>query len=186
MDSDIQNADSQLHVEFYHFKDDPYKGEPFVRIMIPGDKTSIVEQRVREDHKERFPRQWLYFRMKNEEGKTEIFGTPLRSWHENLPADLTRNQLEELQILKFQTVEQVALASDSQMQRIGMGGAGLRERARTYLQNKNRSDDATELQETKDKLADLEAKMAMLLEGQEPQKRAPGRPKKTADLVEAS
>jgi hypothetical protein len=72
------------------------------------------------------------------------------------------------------------------MQRIGMGGAGLRERARVYLNNKNRSDSASELEETKQKLADLEAKMAMLLESQEPQKRAPGRPKKTADLVEAS
>ncbi len=185
MDSDIQNADSQLHVEFYHFKDEPYKGVPFVRIMIPGDKTNIVEQRVREDHKERFPRQWLYFQMQNNE-QTPTIGTPLFDWHTNAPADLTRNQLEELQILKFQTVEQVALASDSQMQRIGMGGAGLRERARSYLQNKNRSDSASELEETKQKLADLEAKMAMLLEGHEPQKRAPGRPKKTADLVEAS
>ena len=66
-----------------------------------------------------------------------------------------------------------------------MGGSGLRERARVYLNNKNRSDSASELEETKQKLADLEAKMAMLLENQEP-KRSPGRPKKTADLVEAS
>ena len=86
------------------------------------------------------------------------------------------NRGEEKQLFK---------EAERQLQRIGMGGSGLRERARVYLNNKNRSDSASELEETKQKLADLEAKMAMLLENQEP-KRSPGRPKKTADLVEAS
>jgi hypothetical protein len=41
--------------------------------------------------------------------------------------------MAELQILKFQTVEQVATASDSQVQKVGMGAAGLRELAKTFL-----------------------------------------------------
>ncbi len=61
LDSDINNADSQLYVEFYNYEKDPYKGKPFVRIIVPGDKTTVIDQPVRDDHKERFPRQWLHF-----------------------------------------------------------------------------------------------------------------------------
>jgi len=66
LDSDVPNGDEQLHVEFFIAKEiDPrWDGKPFIRINIPGDKTSVVEQPVREDHKRRFPRQWLYFQMK--------------------------------------------------------------------------------------------------------------------------
>ena len=71
--------------------------------------------------------------------------------------------VEELRILKFQTVEQVALASDSQLQRIGMGGPGLREKAKNYLTRKNRSETAEELDNTKKQLAELQAQMAELL-----------------------
>ena len=62
LDSDVQNADSQLHVEFYEFKEEgPYKGQPFVRIAVPGDKTNIVETPVREPHGENGERykDWL-------------------------------------------------------------------------------------------------------------------------------
>jgi hypothetical protein len=82
--------------------------------------------------------------------------------------------MAELQVLKFQSVEQVATASDSQLQRIGMGAMGLRERARAYLTGKNQSENTTELSETKKKLQELEAQMAMILENQ----RKPGRPRK--------
>ena len=46
LDSDIYNADEQLQVEFYLAKEvDPkWDGKPFVRINIPGDKTTIIEQ----------------------------------------------------------------------------------------------------------------------------------------------
>lgn len=172
LDSDTSNADSQLHVEFFISDAEGYNGQPFVRIIVPGDKTSIVEQPVREDHKERFPRQWLYFQMKNNEGA--IIGTPLNDWHLASPADLTKGQMEELHILKFQSVEQVATASDAQMQRFGMGGSGLRERAKAFLSRKNRSDAQVELDETKKKLAELQEQMAELIAA----KRGPGRPPK--------
>ena len=73
LDSDISNSDSHLHVEFYENDRKPYEGVPFVRIMIPGDKTTEIDQPVREDHKERFPRQWLYYQMKNSDGS--LIGT---------------------------------------------------------------------------------------------------------------
>jgi len=92
LDSDIANADSHLHVEFYTFDKEPYKDTPFVRIMVPGDKYNIIEQPVRDDHKERFPRQWLHYQMQNSEGGPAI-GTTLQNWHLDRP--------EELQIAKW-------------------------------------------------------------------------------------
>lgn len=172
LDSDISNADSHLHVEFYLSDDKDYKDVPFVRIIVPGDKTNIVEQPVREDHKERFPRQWLYFQMKNQDGG--VIGTPFEEWHKAAPEELSKGQIEELMILKFQSVEQLATASDSQLQRFGMGGAGLRERARMFLSRKNRSDSQIELDETKKQLAALQEQMQELLAA----KRGPGRPPK--------
>jgi len=173
LDSDIANADSHLHVEFYISEEKDYKGKPFIRIIVPGDKTNIVEQMVRDDHKERFPRQWLYFQMKQNEQAGELPGTPLRTWAEADPEFINAGRLEELQILKFQTVEQVATASDSQLQRIGMGGSGLREKARLFLTQKNRADGSAELEKTRQELDELKAQMAELIAA-----RKPGRPKK--------
>ena len=173
LDSDINNSDSHLHVEFYENDRAPYKGVPFVRILIPGDKTTEIDQPVREDHKERFPRQWLYYQMKNSNG--EMIGTPLQEWHSAEPEEFNDRQMAELQILKFQTVEQVATASDSQVQKVGMGAAGLRERARAFLNRKNNVKNTSDLDETKRELEELKTQMAMLMD-----QRKPGRPRKEA------
>jgi hypothetical protein len=175
LDSDIHNADSHLHVEFYTNDQKPYKDRPtpFVRIIVPGDKTNIVDQPVREDHKERFPRQWLHFQMQSGDGP--VIGTLLQQWNTDDEENFSLHQMAELQILKFQTVEQVATASDSQLQRIGMGGAGLRERAKTYLTRKNQSANTSELEITRRELDELKQQMAMLMETKKL-----GRPRKEA------
>ena len=171
LDSDINNPDGHLHVEFYENDRAPYKGMPFVRILIPGDKTTEIDQPVCEDHKERFPRQWLYFQMQNSDGA--LIGTPLIEWHKDAPDEFNDRQMAELQILKFQTVEQVATASDSQVQKVGMGAAGLRERARAFLARKNQVSNSSELDQTRRELQELKEQMSMLME-----QRKPGRPKK--------
>ena len=74
-----------------------------------------------EDHKKRFPRQYLYFQMKQNEQDAPAVGTSLDIWFAEGNGDITRGHIEELRILKFQTVEQIAAASDAQLQRIGMG-----------------------------------------------------------------
>jgi hypothetical protein len=171
LDSDVANADAHLHVEFYVYDKAPYKDVPFVRIMVPGDKTNIIEQPVREHHKERFIRQWLYFQSKNDDG--QVIGTKLDQWNKDKPEDFNDHQMAELQILKFQTVEQVATATDAQLQRIGMGAAGLRERARAYITQKNNSESSSELAKTRSELDELKAQMALLMS-----QRKPGRPRK--------
>ena len=171
LDSDIQNADSHLHVEFYYYPDPPYKGDPFLRIQVPGDKTTVIEKPVAEYDKERFPRQWLYFQMQNTDA--QVIGTPISEWSNDCPEEITTLRREELQILKFLTVEQVATASDSQLQKVGMGAVGLRDRARAYLLNKNQSNQSSELEDTKKQLAQLQAQMSVLME-----KKTAGRPRK--------
>ncbi len=164
LDSDISNADAQLHVEFYTRDEGANKGKTYVRIMSPGDKTNILDQPLRDDHKARFPRQWLYYQMQQSEGAAQEIGTPLTQWNKDAPEEINRDQIAELNILKFVTVEQLALASDAQLQRIGMGGIGLRDRARLYLNRKNRSEASAELEDTKKQLAELQAQMAALME----------------------
>ena len=174
LDSDIHNADSHLHVEFYVYDKEPYKEKPFVRIIVPGDKTTIIDQPVRDDHKQRFPRQWLHFQMQN--NNAEIIGVPLKQWVQDDPENFNDMQMAELQIFKFQTVEQVATATDNQLQRIGMGAVGLREQARRYLQVKNQSSSQTEIEKTKQELAEVKEQMAALM-AQLSEKKV-GRPKK--------
>lgn len=186
LDSDVRNADNHLHVTFYtQTQKGHWEGKPFVRIMIPGDKTNVIEQPVREDHKRRFPRLWLNYQSQNAEGGA-IPGTPLTQWNTERPGEFTDGQLAEMQVLKFQTVEQIAGASDAQIQRVGMGAAGLRERAKAYLSGKNAAENSSELAETKKQLETLQSQMAQLLamkttqmaEVEAPEKRKPGRPKR--------
>lgn len=172
MESDIANADSHLHVEFYTNERKPYVGVPFVRIMVPGDKTNIIDQPVKESHKQRFPRQWLYFQMQSD--GSQAIGTPLGQWGNERPEDITPNQLAELSILKFQTAEQVATMTDAQAQKVGMSGIPLREKAKAYIASKNQKASASELDETKAQLEALKAQVAELMA-----KPKVGRPKHT-------
>jgi hypothetical protein len=84
----------------------------------------------------------------------------------------------ELQILKFLTVEQVAMASDAQLQRVGMGAAGLRDRARAWIAKRNISANRSEMDDLKAQLEEMKALLA--------EKRGPGRPKKVTDDDNAS
>ena len=168
------NPDTMLHVEFYWFAPvDKWASDaagkevrgarvPFVRIMRPGDNTSIHETPVRDDHKARWPNLWLAWQMKEKliEGDVNIPGWKLDEWDVIKP-----DQLHELKYLRFHTVEQIAGASDAQVQRLGMAGIGLRVQAQAALKDKARegirdelaAKDA-ELKAMADRLAALEAR----------------------------
>lgn len=158
LDSDVSNADAQLHVEFYEHEREPYKGVPFVRIVVPGDKTNVIDQPARDDHKRRFQRQWLFYLSKSSEA--QVIGTPLTLWRQERPEELLEGQFSELVILKFQSVEQVANATDGQLMRIGMGGVGIRERARQYLSSKNAQTSGAELAKAQAEIETLKAMVA--------------------------
>ena len=170
------NPDSLLSVEFYmHEPEDVHKSEaagtlikgpkmPYVRIQNPGDHTSIMESPVMESHKKRFPDKWLYFQMQNNmiEGASEIPGWKIEEWTE-----LNPEQVRNLKFLRFSVVEQIANASDSQCQRMGMDGLSLREKARLALrarmgveikQEMDKKD--AELAKMRERLEKMEAFMA--------------------------
>jgi len=144
IESDEKGADSRLAVQFYtrpvqNEFETQRQGRPifldcdFVKIFVPGDSLSVIDQPVREDHKTRFPIQWAHYQNKHGGDSKEI-GTPLSQW-----ALLTPSQVEELRALKFYTVENVANAADIALQRInmiaGMSPYAFRDRAVRFLKS---------------------------------------------------
>ena len=163
------NPDSMLSVEFFwHEAEDPNKSaeagkgvrmprEPFVRIKAPGDHTSETVRGVNEGDKMRFPDKWLYFQIANNmiEGAAEIPGWKIEEW-----THLSPEQVRDLKFQRFTVVEQVANASDSQVQRMGMGGGGLREAARLALRSRLGVELKQEMEAKDAKISALEASVA--------------------------
>ena len=169
------NPDDLLHVEFFwkepvlqwqtEVQGKEVRGPrtPFVRIVRPGDNTSIIETAVRDDHKARWPQKWLAWQIREGmiEGAGDIPGWKLDDWPGIKP-----DQLNEVKFLRFSTVEQLAGASDAQIQRLGVGGIGLREQARAALKERNRAEYKSEI-DAKDKMiADLAARLDKLEKSQ--------------------
>ena len=179
------NPDSVMHVEFYmHEAVDKWTSEvegkvvkfpkvPYVRIMKPGDILSILETPVREDHKRRWPEKWLYFQMQEGTATPESLpGWSIEAWPE-----LDMETLRNLQHMRFYTVEQIAGASDGALQKIGMGGLALREKAKAALRERGQATakneiakrdetiakQAAAIEENARQLAELQAQMQELL-----------------------
>jgi uncharacterized coiled-coil protein SlyX len=175
------DPDAMLYVEFYYAEPlDRWSTEeasaaagrlvkkllpkqPYVRIMRPGDQLSIIETPVRESHKQRWPEKWLYFQMNEgliDEGK-DFPGWKIEEWPFLLDkADLTR----EFKHTRFHTVEQIAGASDAQVQRMGMGGPGFREQARVDLRNKYAADVKDQIAEKDKTITEMQKQMKIMLE----------------------
>lgn len=128
-----------------------------------GQRLLVMDIPAREDHKARFAKQWAYFQstQKTDGGGA---GTPLEQWAILSPADV-----ENLRAMKFTTVDQIAAASDQQMQVLGMGMAGMaahvfRARAQAYLGAAKDTalpqQQAAELAEVKRQLAEMKAMLA--------------------------
>ena len=170
----ISNPDALLFVEFFmHEQVDKWGSEeasakegrrvtkklppaPFVRIMRPGDQTSIIETPVREEHKARWPEKWMYFQMSEGlvSSEMDIPGYKLEEWdYLNDKPELLR----DLKYMRFQTVEHVAGASDTQVQRMGLGSPGIREQARAGLRKKLSAEMQAQIAEKDAKLAELQA-----------------------------
>ncbi len=180
------NPDEVLHVKFYlRSMQNQFESEkqgraifyeaPFVQIMTPGNQLNIIDTPVRPEHKNRFPRQWAAFENNN---KVEhVIGTPVEEW----PA-ITRSQADELKFLKFFTVEQIANASDQQLQMLGMNANMLKQKAQAFLakakdtalvqhQAAELARKDQEMEDMKKQMAALTAKMEELSAPEEKQKR---------------
>jgi hypothetical protein len=97
---------------------------PFVKILVPGDRSTMIDTRAGLQYPKRFPRQWQMFQQ-NESQALE--GFPLREW-----AAITRAQAEEMAHLNVYTVEQLATLPDVYGAKL-MGFQNLRRKAETFL-----------------------------------------------------
>jgi hypothetical protein len=105
-----------------------YEDREFVRILIPGDRRSIVVEPVNAEHKARWPRHYEAFKAGRE---APLEGTPLSEWPCSL---MTPARVKELAFFNIRSIEALAEVSDAALQNLGMGARELRERARTWLE----------------------------------------------------
>ena len=99
----------------------------FISIIVAGDPTNQVERKVRDDDKRRFAPIWEKY--KNGEKGTSLSGMPIEQW-----ASISLTEKAMLKHIEFHTVESLAAASDSSLQRVGMGGFELRAKAKAFLE----------------------------------------------------
>lgn len=181
-----QNPDAMVHVEFYeHEAVDKWKSDetgiksfkpkcPFVRIAVPGNQTLTLERPASPEDAKRWPRQWLHFQMQTGmiANAENVPGWNLTEWKE-----LDQETVRQLNFLRFYTVEQLAGANDAQIQGIGMGGEGLRQKAKRALAEKHGEEVNKAVAERDAKISALQEQLDRITSMLE-EKRGPGRPKK--------
>ncbi len=101
-----------------------YDDHPYIRIMVPGNRSNVVDRPVREADKRRFKQYWDAWTAgrQNEES-----GTPLSAW----PA-MSKAQIEELGFFNIRTVEQLANINDAELQKFS-GLLVLKQKAKAFM-----------------------------------------------------
>lgn len=107
-----------------------YRDEERVEIFMPGNPYTRPVERVNEEHKHRWPKEYAAFKDGIELSPD---GTPLEEW-----SILKRSQILELKGLGFKTVEHIRDMDDHAIQRIPMYGRRLRELAEVFLDDASR------------------------------------------------
>jgi hypothetical protein len=172
--SDVNNPDSRLSVKFYQrainneFKSN-LEGRPimemrdFIIIEVPGDNLTVIDTFAVDEHKKRFPVQWA--RYQNEKTDGDVEGTLLHDW-----PILNAAVAAELKHFRFYTVEQIAEASDAQLNTLGMAAGmsplSLRDKAKAFLSSAKGSalvqQQADELRKRDEELSAMKAQLAEL------------------------
>lgn len=168
-----RNPDDALFVQFYmhdpvEFLKSKRAGKrintgkkiPFVRIARPGDQTTVIEMAVRDDHKIRFPKQWMSFQIR--EGLLQAppsLGWKIEEWDEIKDQE---QLLHQLRYNRFETVEQLAGAGDGAIQNLGIGGLGLREKARIAIRDRRRAEFKEEMDAKDKQINDLMSRLEKL------------------------
>jgi hypothetical protein len=165
-DTDSRFAmDSKLYVQFYsrpiiNGAESDAAGRPIfhdcdcVRIMVPGDKLSIVDRMASDDDKRRFADHFAKYQAGQQ---TQLIGTPL----EQVPW-MSRSKVEEYKYFGIHSVEQLAEASDS----VGQKFPGFytdRDKAKAFIEAASGHNA---------RIAQLEAALAQMQEKMEAQAQA--------------
>jgi len=200
LESDVQRPNTQLWVTFYPGKipnefRSGQTGKPefdlvdFVRIAVPGDPTNVIERPKRDSDEYEWPGQWNAYKRATTYRPEN--GTPVEDWPR-----LDVATVAKLKALEFHTVEQIAGASDAQIQKIGMGCYELRTKAMAYIEQAKDTalaqKQAEELKLREMEINDLKAANAGLAQrmaqleamlGDAPAKRPVGRPPKQQEAA---
>ena len=143
-----------------------FNDETWIEIRIPGNPHLTIERPKEPSDEIRWPRHWAYYKQTSGEGGEQA-GTPIAQWPMLRPS-----QVEMLKAQKFYTVEQIALASDENIGKlgmsVGMGPLEFRSRAKVFLETSKDSAFASkqqqelekrdaEMAEMKKQIADLTA-----------------------------
>jgi hypothetical protein len=135
-----------------------YKDETFVKIVVPGDRNSVVFTKAKEEHKRRFPRAWAAYEQR-ERHVTE--GTPLEVWPQ-----MSRAQALTFRAAHIHTVEALAALSDAHLDNMGWDARQWRAKAQAYLEEATRGAAAQKLAAEKEvleaQLAEMRTQMAAL------------------------
>lgn len=102
-----------------------YKMVERVKVMMPGNGTTMPVFNVTDEFRERWPKEYEAFKNGIE---PDLNGTPLEEW-----AILNKAQVLELKSMHIRTIEDVATLPDTAVQRVGRGGYALRDRAIAFL-----------------------------------------------------
>jgi hypothetical protein len=94
-----------------------WNDEEYVELIVPGDNKNIVDVRVKDEHRERWPTKYAAFKANMEAPES---GTPLDEW-----AGVGRSQVMELNSVHIRAMEQrireleekLALAVESKAER---------------------------------------------------------------------
>ena len=139
----------------------------FIKKLVPGDSTLIVDRPMREQDMEDFPIEWARFEHKKEQ---KVSGTPIDAW-----SAVSETQKAEFKALNIFTIDQFANLPDVAGDKI-MGFNDLRSKARTFIMAAQDSQMMDKIRAEMDKK--LEAQEAELAELRAMINKRAGRPKK--------
>ena len=152
-----------------------FEEKVFLKKLVPGDSTLVVDRPMREQDVEEYPIEWARFEQKKEQ---RVSGTPIDVW-----SVLSETQKAEFKALHIFTIDQFAQLADSVGNKI-MGFNDLRDKARAFIAAAKDSAVFDKIRaETDAKLAQQEVEMAQLrVLVEKLSAKKSGRPKK--ELVE--
>jgi len=126
----------------------------FIKKLVPGDSTLVVDRPMRMQDMEDFPVEWARFEQKKEQ---KVTGTPIDAW-----MAISETQKAEFKALHIFTIDQFAQLADSAGNKI-MGFNELRSKARAFIDAAQDSQLMDKIRaETDEKLQAQEVEMAKL------------------------
>lgn len=132
-----------------------YDDVEMVEIIVPGLRGTIACEKVKDHHRQRWPREYDAFKQGQE---LPPDGNPLKLWPPMTPATVAN-----LAALNIHTVEALAALADGQLQNLGVGARQMRDQAQTWLEQAKGGEPIARLQAQIDGLtAQLAARDAQL------------------------